>query len=199
MDVNAPFADPLTLRLLPQFNPNEHDRRIAWAELLNADLMQQLRNFIQYRNHTPVADDDILQDTLLLAWIKVEQGEYTPRQSPFVAYLKAIARFKIKEAARQRYHADIDIYAEALPDPRAETSGPDLLIADEVLRAALDELPARRRDVLLLSELYDYSGDEIATHFHIRADLVRKDKSLALQQLRRTLAPELSDALSSAA
>ena len=199
MDVNANSADPLTCRLLPQYNPNERDRQIAWAELLNADLIHQLKRFIQYKNHTTVADDDILQDTLLLAWIKVENGEYELRQAPFAAYLKGVARYKIKEAGRQHIHVDIDLYAEALPDPRAETARPDLRVADELLQAALNELPARRRDVLLLSELYDYSGEEIAAHFHIRADLVRKDKSLALQQLRRTLAPELPDALSSAA
>jgi RNA polymerase sigma factor (sigma-70 family) len=192
-------SDAHVLRLLPAYNPNMHDRLRAWDELLDSGLCEQLRRFIQYHNRTTAADEDILQDTLLLGWAKVERGEYEYRSKPFAAYLKAIARYKLLEATRERFHADIDGYAEALPDPSAELAPPEQLVADGALQAALAALPSRRRDVLLLSELYDYSGDEIAARFHIRADLVRKDKSLALQQLRRALAPELPDALSFAA
>jgi RNA polymerase sigma factor (sigma-70 family) len=199
MNEQTDSPDPRVLRLLPACNPNPHDRLRAWNELVDAGLWDQLRRFIQYHNRTAAADEDILQDTLLLAWAKVENGEYEYRSKPFTAYLKAIAGYKLLEAARERFHADVDDYAEALPDPSAELAPPEQFVADGPLRAALGALPPRRRDVLLLSELYEFSGEEIAARFHIRADLVRKDKSLALQQLRRTLAPELPDALSFAA
>ncbi len=199
MTVNTGSADPLTLRLLPEYNPDAHDRRCAWDELLDAGLMQQLGSFIHFRNGTSVSDDDILQDTLTVAYIKVESGEYVYRQTPFAAYLKGVANFKILEAARERWHAPLEDFEEALPDPQAGAASAELLLAGGPLLTALNELPPRRRDILLLSELYDYSGEEISQRLHIRADLVRKDKSLALQQLRRSLAPELPDIIQAAA
>ncbi|HYO89701.1 MAG TPA: sigma-70 family RNA polymerase sigma factor, partial [Candidatus Limnocylindrales bacterium] len=152
-----------------------------------------------YRNGTSAADDDILQETLLLAFCKVENGDYRYGEAPFVAYLKAVAGFKILEAARERFHASLDDFEEALPDPHAEFISAEPLLAGGPLLTALNDLPPRRRDVLLLAELYDHSGEEIAQRLHIRPDLVRKDKSLALQQLRRALAPELPDLLQAAA
>lgn len=199
MTVNTGSADPLTLRLLPEYNPSALDRRTAWDALLNSDVLQQLKNFIHYRNGTSAADDDILQETLLLAFCKVENGDYRYGEAPFVAYLKAVAGFKILEAARERFHASLDDFEEALPDPHAEFISAEPLLAGGPLLTALNDLPPRRRDVLLLAELYDHSGEEIAQRLHIRPDLVRKDKSLALQQLRRALAPELPDLLQAAA
>ncbi len=186
-------ADPLTLRLLPQHNPDHHDRRDAWDELLGTGTMQQLLDYVRYRNGTAVPDDDIVQDTLALAYIKVENGDYAYRETPIIAYLKRIAGFKILEAARERNYAPLDEYEEILPDQHAERFQIDVRHEHAVLLRAIESLPARRREIVMLSEMFEYTSEEIASRLQIRADLVRKDKSLAMQQLRRTLAPELPD------
>lgn len=187
------LTDPLTLRLLPQMNADAADRHGAWGEYLAAGAHQQLTQFVAYHNRTAVADEDILQETLIVAFTKVEAGEYCAGSAPFTAWLKAIARFKILEAARHLEHASLDDFEEVLPDPRGGQSYAEALQLPPELAGALDTLPARRKEIVLLSELLDYSSDEIASMLHIRADLVRKDKSLALQQLRRHLSPGLPD------
>ncbi|MBL8147431.1 MAG: sigma-70 family RNA polymerase sigma factor [Anaerolineae bacterium] len=186
-------SDPLTCRLLPQINADAADRHSAWSEYLAAGPQQKLAQYIAFHNHTATADEDILQETLVVAYVKVEAGEYAAGSAPFVAWLKAIARFKILEAARHHEFAPLEDFEELLPDSRAEQHGVDGLHLRSELASALDALPARRKDIVLLSELLDYSSDEIAAMLHIRADLVRKDKSLALQQLRRQVPPELLD------
>ena len=185
------LTDPLTRRLLPQINADPADRHSAWSEYLAAGPYQQLTKYIAFHNHTSTADEDILQEAMVVAYTKVEAGEYTAGSAPFVAWLKAIARFKILEAARHHEAASLDDFEEVLPDPRAGHHHADDLHLRSELASALDALPARRKDIVLLSELLDYSSDEIAALLHIRADLVRKDKSLALQQIRRQVSPEL--------
>lgn len=186
-------ADPLTLRLLPQHNPNARDRRDAWNELLGAGAMQQLHDFVRYRNGTGVPDDDIVQDTLALAYIKVENGDYTYRNTPFIAYLRQIAKYKILEATREREYKPLEEIEEILPDQHAERFQSDVRHDRAMLLNALEGLPARRREIVMLSEMFDFTSEEIAHRLQIRADLVRKDKSLAMQQLRRSLTPELKD------
>ncbi|MFN8379881.1 MAG: sigma-70 family RNA polymerase sigma factor [Anaerolineae bacterium] len=185
------LSDPLTRRLLPQSNSDAEDRHGAWSEYLAAGPLQQLTQYVAYHNHTAIADEDILQETLVVAYTKAEAGEYTAGSAPFVAWLKAIARFKILEAARHHEHAPLDDFEEILPDPRAERRTAEDLHLRAELASALEGLPARRKEIVLLSEMLDYSSDEIAQMLNIRADLVRKDKSLAMQQLRRQLASEL--------
>lgn len=187
------LSDPLTCRLLPQTNSDAADRSVAWSEYLAAGALQQLSRFIEFHNHTTADDEDILQETLIVAYTKAEAGEYSAGSAPFVAWLKAIARFKILEAARHREAAPLDDFEEVLPDPRAERRHAEALHLRTELTGALDALPARRREIVLLSELLDYSSEEIARLLNIRADLVRKDKSLAMQQLRRQLAAEAPD------
>jgi len=193
--LNTPSAvtDPLTRRLLPQINADPADRNSAWSEYLAAGAEQQLTRFIAFHNHTSTADEDILQETLLVAYHKTEAGEYIAGSAPFVAWLKRIAHFKILEAARHLEFAPIEDFEEVLADPRATQRDADSLHLRRELTSALDALPERRKDILLLSELLELSSDEIAALLHIRADLVRKDKSLALQQLRRQVSPELQD------
>jgi RNA polymerase sigma factor (sigma-70 family) len=57
----------------------------------------------------------------------------------------------------------------------------------EALQAALTTLPHRRSNILLLYE-DGYTTAEIADHLSIREELVRKEKSLGLKQLRQQVA-----------
>ena len=185
------LTDPLAQRLLPAFNLNDQDRRDAWGEYLAAGAYLDLCGYIGRHNHTMVDDDDLVQGTLILAFQKVEAGEYSPGPVPFVAWLVRIAHYKILEAAREHEHASLEDHEELLPDTRNGLPHGERTHLQLVLNGALDDLPARRRNILLMSEIYEYTSEEIASMLNIRADLVRKDKSLALQQLRRQLLSDL--------
>jgi RNA polymerase sigma factor (sigma-70 family) len=107
---------------------------------------------------------------------------------PFSAFLKKIAWYKIMEASRKHgQHVSLD----ALPDDSVADESLAHEYADswkekEALKTALELLPPRRSRIVLLYE-HGYSTAEIASHLGIREALVRKEKSLGMRQLRRTL------------
>jgi RNA polymerase sigma factor (sigma-70 family) len=144
-----------------------------------------VRRFIRWSNGTSTDDEEILQDALITAYLKVERGDYEYRQVPFTAFVKKIAWYKILEAARQypRHVTLDDVIEYADDDEGAITERVEFWREYEALKYALSELPARRSKVLLLYE-NGYSTAEIAEHLSIREDLVRKEKSLGLRQLR---------------
>lgn len=181
--------DPLVRRLLPAHNPNPNDRRHAWSDWLAAGGCAPLVKFIRWANGTRAEDDEILQETLITAYIKVEQSAYEQRSVPFSAFLKKIAWYKIMEASR-RYGEHVSL--DALPDDSiADESSPrdtaDLWKEQAALQTALRQLPPRRSHIVLLYE-HGYSTAEIAHALGIQEALVRKEKSLGLRQLRSTLA-----------
>ena len=184
----ARLIEPLVRRLLPAQNPDPAARAHAWNDWIAAGGCVPLCKFIRWAIGTTVEDDEILQETLITAYVKVEQGAYTPRDVPFSAFLKSIARFKILEAARRHgRHVSFD----ALPDDLlADESSPhdaaDTWKEQEALQTALRTLPPRRSHIVILYE-HGYTTAEIASQLGIGEALVRKEKSLGLRQLRQSV------------
>src|SRR5512144_2017194 len=93
----------LVRRLLPSSNPDPEDRATAWAEWHRRLGGQAVLSYIRAANNTAEPDEDILQDALMTAYVEVERGRYQQRAGiPFTAYVKGIARNKIREARRRR-------------------------------------------------------------------------------------------------
>jgi RNA polymerase sigma factor (sigma-70 family) len=177
-------------RLLPCHNPDPGDRAMAWDEWITDGGAEPVRRFIRWSNGTSTDDDEILQDALITAFIKVEQGDYEFRDVPFTAFVKKIAHYKILEAARHNpRHVPLDDVAESADDDADSsiTERVEFWREYEALRCALSALPPRRSKVLLLYE-HGYSTSEIAEQLRIKEDLVRKEKSLGLRQLRDHMA-----------
>lgn len=183
--------DPMVRRLLPAHNENAIDRAHGWSEWIENGGCAPVLKFIRWANGTAADDEEILQETLIVAYVKVENGQYEHRDLPFSAFLKKIAWFKIMEASRQHArHVSID----ELPDDHfaSEETSPnsaDLWKEHEALNHALNRLPRRRSKIVMLYE-NGYSTAEIAAHFGIQEALVRKEKSLGLRQLRETMLME---------
>lgn len=174
-------------RLLPCHNPDRADRAVAWDLWLEAGGADPVRRFIRWSNGTDTEDDEILQDALITAYLKVEQGEYELRDVPFTAYVKRIAWYKIMEASRRNAGSvPLDEAAEVAEEP-SDTERAEFWREHEALHTALAELPPRRSRVIVLYE-DGYSTAEIARKLSIREDLVRKEKSLGLRQLRDKMA-----------
>ncbi|MCC6612460.1 MAG: sigma-70 family RNA polymerase sigma factor [Anaerolineae bacterium] len=184
----AILIEPLVRRLLPAHNPDPAERAHAWNDWIAAGGCTPLCKFIRWANGTSAEDDEILQETLITAYIKVEQGAYTPRDVPFSAFLKTIARFKILEAARRHgKHVSLDALPDDLfADESSSHDAADTWKEQEALQTALRKLPPRRSHIVIMYER-GYTTAEIATQLGIGEALVRKEKSLGLRQLRQSV------------
>ncbi len=175
-------------RLLPVNNADAADRHLAWSEWILLGGHEPVLRFIRFKNGTRTEDEEILQETLILGYQKVEAGQYEDRNLPFSAFLKKIAWYKIMEASRQGAHEVsienfIDLPSEA---HTREHEQAEFWKEYESLRSAMEALPTRRANIVNMYE-HGYSTGEIAKMLNIREDLVRKEKSLGLRQLREQM------------
>lgn len=181
-------SDHFIQRILPATNPDAHDRARAWNEWLLTDGHRPVMKFIRWANGTTTDDDEILQEALITAYLKVERGQYRDQNVPFTAFVKKIAWYKIMEASRDHAaQVPLDDVSEGLPIELHEHERVEFWKEHEALDNALRGLPLRRSRILMLYE-HGYNTAEIAEDLGIREDLVRKEKSLGLRQLRETLA-----------
>jgi RNA polymerase sigma factor (sigma-70 family) len=180
--------DPMVRRLLPVYNDDAADRADAWEDWFRAGGTSAVLKFIRWANGTLVEDDEILQETLIVAFKKVERGAYEHRDLPFSAFLKKIAWYKIMEASRRHdRHVPLDaLYEDLVADDSPAAVRAERWKEDEELQTALRALPPRRSHIMLLYEA-GYTTAEIAAALGIREALVRKEKSLGLRQLRQTI------------
>jgi len=175
-------------RLLPSTNPDPAQRADAWNEWQSRIGKESVLKFIRLYNNTAELDEDILQDSLLTAYLEVERGRYERRAGiPFTAYVKGIARNKIREARRrQRCWTSL----EEIPETSAEPAPRHLELAVEhseqqrALSHGLSRLPTQRRQVL---ECYIYGAStaEIAAELSITEELVRQHKCRGLRSLQQ--------------
>jgi RNA polymerase sigma-70 factor (ECF subfamily) len=112
---------------------------------------------------------------------------------PFGAWLFRVARYEVIDAYRA--HRDVQEFPEEVRDPdemnRADTQAKrgDLL---RIVRKAMDQLPRRYRDILLLSYMADLPHSEIARTLKMSEGAVRVLKFRALKKLEALLPPEMS-------
>ncbi len=180
--------EALINRLLPEHNPDTIDRRSAWNEWQHSPAKNAILRFIQVYNNTQELDEDILQEALLIAFLEVETGGYEYRAGiPFSAYVKGIARNKIREARRRESHL-VPVGEEILlrfPD-EAHRPLDDVLEhreQKERLRQGLARLPKNRRTVLERF-IQGESTAEIAAALEISRESVRQHKSRGVRRLQ---------------
>jgi RNA polymerase sigma-70 factor, ECF subfamily len=188
MMVQLDSDEALVKRLLPSVNPDPEDRAHAWAEWHGERGGPAVLKFIRTTNNTAELDEDILQDALYTAYVEVERGRYEQRAGvPFTAYVKGIARNKIREARRRsRRWAPLEdaLHLAADPAPRAIERTLEQREAQHALRSGLEQLPASRRQVLQRYLAGDSLG-EIASQMAITEALVRQHKHRGLRRLQQ--------------
>jgi RNA polymerase sigma factor (sigma-70 family) len=145
--------------------------------------------FVRTQNNTPEPDADILQEAVITAYAEVERGRYEPRDGiPFAAYVKGIARNKIREARRRAQRlVPLDDAADyedngAQPEVAAERQE-----QRDSLRTGLSHLPPDRRRVLE-GYLSGHGTAEIARALGMSEESVRQHKSRGLRSLRQMAA-----------
>lgn len=178
----------LVERLLPAVNDNPQDRAMAWEEWYASVGVSSVMAFVRVTNDTATPDDDIVHDAIATAYEQVEGGRYEPRLDiPFTAYVKGIARNKIREARRQSWRC---VALDDAPPALFESDRPGLEALIEhreqmmALRDGLAHLPPLRR-LVLEDYLQGHSTDEIARASGMSEEAVRQHKSRALRQMQR--------------
>jgi RNA polymerase sigma-70 factor, ECF subfamily len=130
--------------------------------------------------------DDAAQDAFLAALVKLDQ--YDPRR-PFGPWLMRIVANAATDRRRRRRVRQAEPLAPELTGggPRPDTSAERSALGDR-LRAALQELPERRRIAVVLFDVEGYSHAEIAGILGIPEGTVRSEVFHARRRLRDLMA-----------
>ncbi len=134
--------------------------------------------------------EDTTADIFVKAWEKLHT--YKLRSGvPFAAWLFRIARYSVIDTYRST--RGFEEVPESLADPD-DFSRADARIERKdtlrMVRAALDKLPQRYREVLLLTYVSELPYSEVARVLHMTEGGVRILKLRALRKLEATLPPE---------
>ena len=193
--MNAQLSDrTLVERLLPSRNGNRQDRADAWAEWIAQGGERAVLSFVRAKNDTIEPDMDIVQEAMTIAYTEVERGRYQPRTGvPFAAYVKGIARNKIREARRRsRRYVLVEDVGEHLAARALHlvdgAARPEAVVVrreqSASLRAGLSRLTPCRRQVLE-GYLGGRSTTEIARTLGLSEAAVRQHKCRGLRSLRK--------------
>jgi RNA polymerase sigma-70 factor (ECF subfamily) len=154
----------------------------------------QVYRYAAFRLPSELAEDTVA-DIFVKAWEKIHQYK-TQRNVPFAAWLFRIARYSIIDVYRmQRGFEEVP---ENIEDQdifnRAETAlhRKDLV---RVMREAIDKLPRRYREVLVLTYIGELNHNEAARVLHLTEGAVRILKLRALRKLEGLLPPEIQNSL----
>ena len=158
-------------------------------ERLYDHFFPQVYRYAAFRFQKEMAED-LVADIFVKVWEKLHT--YQERKGvPFAAWLFRIARYEVIDAYRA--HRGTEEVPEDLSDPDVMNHADDGVKRAEklkVVRDAMDRLPDRFRDVLLLSYMADLPHSEIARTLKMREGAVRVLKFRALEKLEQLLPPE---------
>jgi len=159
--------------------------RAAFGELVER-YAPQARRVARAVLGDPDEADDAAQDGFLSALVKL--GQYDARR-PFGPWLMRIVANAATDRRRRRQVRRVEPLDPGLvgggPRPDAEAVRSEL---GERLRAALAELPPRRRTAVVLFDVEGYSHAEIAGMLGIPEGTVRSEVFHARRRLRALLA-----------
>lgn len=191
MTVQMKSGETLIKRLLPTKNHDAKDRALAWWEWYVKVGEASLMAFIRVKNDTVEPDMDIFQEAITTAFVEVERGNYQPCVGiPLTAYVKGIARNKIREARRRSYRSvKIEDALQHIIEPVAPSMEKIIEGRERwnTLEQGLSQLSCGRRQVLE-AYLNGQSTAEIAQDLGMSEALVRQHKSRGLRSLKAMVA-----------
>jgi RNA polymerase sigma-70 factor (ECF subfamily) len=164
---------------MPENRPSGDHVRERLFDRLYEDHVEAVRRYAWRRD--PAFVDDIVAETFLVAWRRLDEVPASPR-----AWLIGVARnarLNLRRATR-RQRAVADRLADTSPRA-AEAEAP--AIVSEIVAAALARLPERDREVLTLSVWDDLDRAAIAEALGCS----RANVSVRLHRARRRFAAEV--------
>lgn len=158
----------------------------------------QVFRYCAFRAPAEVAED-LVAEVFVKAWEKLHTYK-VQKDIPFGAWLFRVARYTVIDAYRtSRTWEDLD---ETLEDPDTLNSADGMLRQKEVVRVvrkALNALPRRYRDVLVLHYIAGLPSDEVARVLRLSQGATRILKFRALKKLEQELPSEYREGRNKAA
>jgi RNA polymerase sigma-70 factor (ECF subfamily) len=181
----------------PTLSSEEVQQLVADAQTGDTEAFSKLYDFYfpqVYRYCAFRAPSEVAEDLVAEVFIKAWEKLYTYRAHkgvPFGAWLFRVARHSIIDAYRgSRTWEDID---ESLPDPDTLNAADGIIRQQEIVRVvrkALNNLPRRYRDVLVLHYIAGLPADEVARVLRLTQGASRILKFRALKKLEQELPSE---------
>lgn len=174
-----------------RIDPDRHDiaraadgDNAAFARLVDRHLGRV--HGLAYRALGSVAEaEDVAQDTFLRAWRQLPA--WRPGEALFSTWLHRVALNLANDRLRRRREQvsidDVELHSNA-PQPEHQLAEQQREIR---LRAALQALPGRQRDALLLCHYEGLSNAEAAATLEVSVEALESLLSRARRQLRQTL------------
>ena len=160
-----------------------------------AELVRTYQNEVYTLALRVVADRelaaDVAQDAFVRAWRAMSSFRGDARFSTWMDRITINTAFTSRERATRRRTDSLDeIHVEPeASDPTPEQAGETAGLRTELERA-LASLPASRRVVVVLKDVYDWSHAEIADHLDISVTAAKVRLHRGRRQLREALWPD---------
>jgi RNA polymerase sigma-70 factor (ECF subfamily) len=132
--------------------------------------------------------EELTQDIFMNIWNRREE---LPNIRNFRGYLYTLTRNRTISALRERIMRYDDASKDELETSINPVAQVEYRQLSDALRRGIDRMPARRREVFLMSRFDDKTYDEIANHFNISKSAVNKHIVEALVFLRTFLREEM--------
>jgi RNA polymerase sigma-70 factor (ECF subfamily) len=160
---------------------------VAYAELLTL-LAATARQYARNRLGDVPWLDDVAQETLLT--VHAARRTYDPKR-PFAPWFYAILSSRMIDVLRkERRIMSRELGADVLPEPESATrslrEGAHEVDGERV-RAALDALPARQREIVSALKLRDQSVREVSERLGMSESAVKVAAHRGYRALRRLL------------
>jgi RNA polymerase sigma factor (sigma-70 family) len=163
------------------------DHESAWTEWYETAGGAAVKAFVKTINDTAETDEDITHEAIATAYIEIRSGKYEARIGvPLSAYVKGIARNKIREARRRAWRTQP---LEAIPPATldGDATRVEALIERReqifLLKNGLAHLSPRRRRVLE-GYLNGQTTEEIADSLGITREMVRQHRCRGVRNLQ---------------
>lgn len=183
-------SDPLAEKALQILVRQAQEGDTEAFEQIYNQFFTPIYRYTAFRTSADVVED-VVADVFVKAWEKLHQYR-AQKGVPFGAWLFRIARHTIIDVYRS--HEERDEVSEELADPdiwnRADTH---LQRNDQVrvVREAINQLPRRYREILLLCYVAELPHSEVARVLRLTEGAIRILKMRALRKLEALLPPEL--------
>jgi RNA polymerase sigma-70 factor (ECF subfamily) len=172
--------------------PSDTKETIDWQAAL-AEHQRWLRTVVYSRLHDRDATDDVMQELAVAAVRQSAPLRDRTKIAPWL-YRLAVRQVLLYRRKMGRQRKLLDRYAEFGRDepPLQAASDPlDWLLADErrrLIRRAIERLPDRDAEILLLKYTEDWSYQQIAAHVGVSRSAIEARLHRARGRMRRELA-----------
>lgn len=150
-----------------------------------------LFDFARSYTRSATAAEDLVQDVLLAVWER--RAAWQPKGSARAYLFRAVRNRALNYVRDRAVRQSGDVEPDALPTEQ-HASPEGAFHYGELLRdyrAAVEELPERRRLVFRLSRLYGLTYQEIADVLDVSINTIRTQMSAALKHVRERLEEHL--------